>query len=258
MPNQRHLLTQLGLSETEASIYLTLLAYGSLTAQDVLTRIGGKRPTVYYAIRQLASRGLVRNVASHGVRRFQAAPPDALVSLLGIKRNEIDALATELTNELPSFRVATGTSLKPIVTFVEGVAAMKQAVMETLYIRSRHIDIITPKDNFFWQVGQDFSQAYIDERVRRKITTRNLWEEPLKPEILVKSYHGLSQIRILPKKIHGTFKTTVFIFDQTVMYISSIDSANILRVDSEEHAGLMRALFEGLWNQGSEMEKRMK
>jgi len=37
------------------------------------------------------------------------------------------------------------------------------------------------------------------------------------------------------------------------MYISSIDAANILRVDSEEHAGLMRAMFEGLWDVGEEM-----
>ncbi len=258
MSDHRSLLLKLGLSETEATIYITLLAYGALTAQETLLRIGGKRPTVYYALRQLVSRGLVSNVASHGSHRFQAAPPSALVSLVGMKRQELESLGDELTHELPHFQIANGTSLKPIITFVEGVAAMKQAVMDTLYIRSRHIDILTPKDNFFWQVGQPFAQSYIDERVQRKITTRNLWEESLKPELLTRSYQGLSTIRILPKAMHGTFASTVFIFDQTVMYISSIKAANILRVDSEEHASLMRSMFEGIWLSSTELTTKQK
>lgn len=258
MPNHHALLTKLGLSDTEATIYLTLLAYGALTAQETLVRIGGKRPTVYYALRQLVNRGLVRSVAAHGTHRFQAATPDALVSLVGMKRQELEGLNQELSEQLSSFPIAQGTTLKPIVTFVEGVAAMKQAVMDTLYTRSKHIDIITPKDNFFWQVGPTFSPAYIDERVRRKITTRNLWEEPLKPEILARSYQGLSTIRILPKIMHGMFASTVFMFDQTVMYISSLKAANILRVDSEEHTNLMCTMFEGLWVGSTEMGTRGK
>jgi hypothetical protein len=119
--------------------------------------------------------------------------------------------------------------------------------METLYAKSRHIDSLAPKDNFFWQVGQTFSKKYISERVARNITTRNLWEQSLKPDIMVQSYKGKSDVRILPPSMHGRYRTTMFLFDDKVMYISSLKSGYVLLVQSKEHHELMSAIYEGLW-----------
>lgn len=247
------LLQRIGLSEAEISIYSALLSKGAMSANELVRVSGGKRPTVYYAIRQLLDRGLVREIPSSGVKRFQAEPPESIHRMLDTRAMELDQIRLEVDEMLPFFKATTAGIERPHVTFIEGVNAMKQAVMETLYIRSRHIDTIAPKDNFFWQIGQEFSQAYIDERVRRKITTRNLWEEPLKPEILTRSYKGRSNIRIMPSMMHGKFSSTVFIYDDTVMYISSVSSAYIVRIQSAEHAAMMRAIYDGLWEGSREV-----
>jgi predicted DNA-binding transcriptional regulator len=248
MSSPKDILKRLGLSDSEIVLYLTLLARGAMQASELVKTTHNKRPTVYYALRQLLERGLVSSIAGQGVQRFQAEPPRQLLTMLELRKEELNDLDKEVNLLLPAFATkhVPGDGL-PSVTFYEGESAMKQIVMETLYCRSGHIDSIAPKDNFFWQVGQTFSQKYIDERNARRITTRNLWEQPLKPEILNKSYKGLSEVRILPSHMHGKFRSTVFLYDDKVMYISSLENAYVLLVQSQEQHELMKAMYDGLW-----------
>ncbi len=248
MSTPQDLLKKLGLSDSEIDLYLAMLSRGAMQASELMKAVRGKRPTIYYALKQLLERGLVKNIATRGTHRFQAETPEKLLTMLAMREEELKSLREEIRGMLPSLSASQAPNEGlPVVTFYEGVNAMKQIVMETLYCRDRHIDSIAPKDNFFWQIGQTFSQKYIDERVANGITTRNLWEQPLKPEILTKSYAGRSEVRILPEKIHGKFRTTVFLYDDKVMYISSLKNAYVLLVQSPEHHEFMKAIYEVLW-----------
>ncbi len=248
MQNAQGILKELGLSEAETKLYLALQSAGAQTAGELAKRTKAKRPTIYYALRQLEERGLIHKVGSLGVERFQAERGDKLLTVLTLRRQKIDALEAEVHTLIPVLeKRSTQPEAKPAILFYEGEEAMKQAIMDTLYCRDGHIDSIAPGDNFFWQIGQVFSKPYIDERVQRGITTRNLWERPLEPAIMLKSYSGLSHVRILPEAMHAKFRTTVFLYDDVVMYISSLDSGYVLLVRSKEHHELMKAIYEALW-----------
>lgn len=249
MTEIEEILKKLGLSDAEIRVFLALSEHGSLSAQEITKHARCKRPTAYYAIRQLMERGLAHKLGNQGIERFQAESGEALLMMIEMERENISALESEVKKILPSIGSSKKTPEgKPRVIFHEGTRAMKQAIMETLYCRGGHIDCLAPADNFFWQIGQEFSSEYIAERVRRNITTRNMWEKPLEPKILLQSYSGRAQVRVLPKTMHGHFRTTVFIYDETVMYISSVASGYVLVVHSKEHLELMLALYDTIWN----------
>jgi sugar-specific transcriptional regulator TrmB len=249
METPKNVLKQLGLSDAEITIYLALTARGAMTANELTKAAHLKRPTAYYALRSLKEHGLIKAGNAPGVERFQAEPPQALEAMVSVREKELAALAAEVRGVIPELiKKKTVDSGLPAVSFYEGEEAMKQAIMETVYCRSRHIDSIAPSDNFFWQVGQSFSAGYISERVARKITTRNLWEKPLTPEIMTRSYAGISQVRILPREMIGKFRSTVFLYDDTVMYISSKDNGYVLVVKSAEHFEMMKAIYDTLWS----------
>lgn len=249
MSTTREFLIKSGLSASEADLYLVLLREGSKTASELVRLTRAKRPTVYYALKQLKERGLVHASSARGAGRYQAAPPEKILTMLELRRGEVESLMDEAKDRLNEFKKGSASSSEelPAVVFYEGEEAMKQAVMETLYCASRHIDSLAPKDNFFWQVGQAFSSRYVNERVARGITTRNLWEEHLKPDIMSRSYKGRSDVRILPKNLHGRFRTTMFLYDDKVMYISSRGAGYVLVVRSKEHHDLMKMLYDGMW-----------
>lgn len=246
MQEPQKILGQLDLTPSEIAVYTAMLR-GSASVRDIMKTTRQKRPTVYYALGRLEERGLIRRTGrSDG--RYAAEPPERLATLVERKKKEIDILAGDVKALIPTLAAkAARRDAKPHVAFYEGVEAVKNVIMETLYCRDRHIDSIAPRDNFFWQVGQDFAGSYVAERALRKIRTRNLWESPIDQKLLRQYYAGLSEIRLMPGVMHGTFSTTIFLFDDKALSISSLDNAYALLVTSKEHHDAMTALFNGLW-----------
>ncbi|MEY4722529.1 MAG: hypothetical protein RLZZ324_42 [Candidatus Parcubacteria bacterium] len=247
MQDPKRILSRLGLADSETAVYVAMLR-GAVTARDIMKVTRQKRPTVYYAIGKLEERGLVRDTGRGGEERYAAEPPERLRTLVEGRKKELDALAQDVTALIPSLAPkARAADHRPHVAFYEGVEAVKSVIMETLYCRGRHIDSIAPSDNFFWQVGHGFANAYMSERATRKIRTRNLWENPASDRVKKQHYAGLSEIRLLPAVMHGRFTTTIFLFDDKTLYISSLDNAYALLVTSREHHETMAAVFDGLW-----------
>ncbi|MFH0830955.1 MAG: helix-turn-helix domain-containing protein, partial [Parcubacteria group bacterium] len=152
------ILKKLGLSETEGRLYLELLKVGALTANELTKLTHTRRPTTYYALRQLAERGLLHKSGVPGTERFQAELPEKILTLVTLQERELERIEKDVRSLIPQL-VKTKAPYEglPAVSFFQGDFAMKQAIMETLYARSSQIDSLTPSDNFFWQIGQTFS-----------------------------------------------------------------------------------------------------
>jgi sugar-specific transcriptional regulator TrmB len=244
----RELLRRLGLSEAEIVVYLAMLA-GARSAQDIIKVTRAKRPTVYYALGCLEKRGLVGKSGSKGDKRFVVAPPTRLLTIAEERVLEAQKLQEEVEDVAPtlSSHMSQGNK-KPVVTFYEGVEAVKGMIMESLYCRKKDINVVMPRENFFRDVGSEFMNVYRAERKRRGIHTRNLRDAPLSPEAFKKYYEGLSEVRILPKVMHGAFNTIMYLYDDKTLTISSLKNAYCVLITSAEYTDTMRAWFAGLWS----------
>ncbi len=239
------LLRELGLGGAEAAVYAAMI-HGAERVRDIMKVTSLKRPTVYYALSELVQRGLVHRTGAGEGATYGLASLDRLTHIA----NERKTHAIEVADEAQSFVTAVesklGTRERPHVSFVEGKNAIRHAIMESLYGRSRAIDTIAPHDNFFWQIGPDFVREYVEERNRRHIRTKSLWEKPLASKVFRTYYSEHNQVRILPSSV-SAFATTVFLYDDRVMYLSSLKNAYCLTVISKEHFTFMQAMFNGLW-----------
>lgn len=248
MQEPRKYLLDLGLSDSEVTVYLAMVL-GARTARDIVKTTQLKRPTVYYALGCLEKRGLTSKTGLMGDKSFSLEPVEKLSVISKKKALEISKLQKNI-DELIPILVATSASpnQKPTVAFYEGVDAVKNAIMEMLYCKSKQINSVVPKQNFFWQTGQDFVELFIEERIKRNIKTRNLWEVSINKELAKQYYEGLSQIKILPEIMHGKFKTTTFLYDDKTLYVSSKNNSYCVLMTSKEHTDTMQAWFDGLWS----------
>ncbi len=246
MQEPKRYLLELGLSESEVTVYLAMTA-GARLARDIIKATRLKRPTVYYALGCLEKRGLISKTGLEGEKRFVVEPVERLIHMAEEKVLEVSQLQKHIEELVPTLDVSASTDYKPQVAFYEGVDAVKNAIMEMLYCKSKHINSVVPKDNFFWQVGEDFVELFIEERIRRGIKTKNLWEAPINRALIKKYYEGFSHVRVLPEVMHGKFATTVFLYDDKTLYVSSKKNSYCVLITSQEHADTMQAWFDGLW-----------
>src|SRR3989338_5748853 len=106
MENISKILKKLGLSDAEIHVFVALSEYGSLSAQEITKHARCKRPTAYYALRQLLERGLIHKLGIHGTERFQAEAPETLLQLLEMKREDLSSLEMNIKEILPSLGIS--------------------------------------------------------------------------------------------------------------------------------------------------------
>ncbi len=241
-------LKKLGLTESEITVYLRMVA-GAQNARDLMKTTKMKRPTVYYALNSLLKRGLVSKSGKEGDSTFTLSPFERLIAIAREKEDEAVSLTEQIGEFIPSLVSASSSKIeKPAVSFFEGVDAVKHVVMDIMYTKNRRVDLIVPEKTFFWGFGEDFLRKYIEERRQRNIKTRNLWEMEIEPENFKKYFSDLSETRILPKIMKDKFQTTIFLFDDKTLYVSSFKNCYAILVASKEHNDTMSAIFAGLWD----------
>ncbi len=245
-------LSQLSLSDSETDVYLAMVK-GALAARDIVQVTGRSRPTVYYALTALEHRGLISKTGLEDDKRFRLEPLSRLSTIIDAKQAELDFVKKQSEEFVAQYQSKHNGDHKPQVAFYEGLDAVRNIIMETVYAKSRHIDSLVPTDNFFWQLGPEFVQRFVDTRRRRRITTRNLWGETVEPDIL-KKYYEKAEIRMLPGDTGKKFESTIFMYDQSVLYISSLSSGYALLVESKEHYALIQAMYDVMWGASQKLK----
>jgi sugar-specific transcriptional regulator TrmB len=252
MLEPRQLLAKLDLTEAEIDIYLAMLG-GALSARDLGKVSGRSRPTVYYVLSTLEHRGLISKTGLGEDHRYRVEPVQRLATMVQQKQTDLHSLQAGVTQFIEQMQTAQAGDGEPQVAFYEGVTGVRNVSMETIYCHSRSIDTIVPTENFFWQLGSDFVEQYVRLRHDLGVRTRNLWGTTIAPDVIEK-YYDKSEVRLLADGLGDKFRSTVFMYDDSVLYISSLASGYALLVKSPEHYEMMQAFYEVMWTAGKPLK----
>jgi sugar-specific transcriptional regulator TrmB len=95
-------LEELGLTESEANLYLTSLALGPVSIAALAKHLGMPRPNVYKVIAGLEEHGLAnRSQRKRYIRTFVVEPPTVVLEKLRHKRQAVAALDHALVGAMP-------------------------------------------------------------------------------------------------------------------------------------------------------------
>ncbi|MBS3174892.1 TrmB family transcriptional regulator, partial [Candidatus Woesearchaeota archaeon] len=76
------ILHQIGLTEGEIKVYLSLLELGSTSTGKIIKKSHISGSKVYEVLDRLSSKGLVTSVVKNGVKYFEATTPEKILSYL--------------------------------------------------------------------------------------------------------------------------------------------------------------------------------
>src|SRR3989339_856416 len=123
--------SQIGLSNNESSIYLSLIEKGSATISEISQYTGLHRPTIYKHLPALQKKGLITTTKKGKRTLFIAESPKKLEKLLE-ERNE------KILKTIPDlFDIFNKNKNKPIIKFYEGKAAIKEVFNDILNTLNR-------------------------------------------------------------------------------------------------------------------------
>lgn len=238
--NPQHFLQDFGFGESEAEVYLAVLG-GAQSPREVIMMTGRSRPTVYQSLAGLAEKGLIEEVGSGESLRYQAASLDSLSVMLSEREAKLAHLQGALHEFTRRFAAPTTFDRRPNVTVLEGDAAVRRAVAESLYSHGREVLILLPRETYLERLGAGYLEQYFD-----LVNSLGLRGEILiAPGVLdrIGELKGVLQQYTLNRALADRMTTSFIIYDDVVLNITNLPGGYGWKVVSREVADSSRALL---------------
>jgi len=250
-----------GLSENEATVYLTLLELGQSTVTKISSDANLNRTTSYDILEKLSLHGLVYRVKSNK-KIYIAEPPVRLKNYLKNKKNIIEKNLQELDESMPDLNTIYKTDLKPTIKFVKGEEKMIKMYHHVYDSKSTIYSVLNLKNyaETFGEMGEDQS----DERFKRGIkeniiaiksdTAKYWWEKIYKGK---KERQANTTYRWLDPEDDKLTAGEVLIFDDKIISFLTKENEKVAyEIQSENFANFLKIIFKLAWKQmGKESEK---
>ena len=242
------LLRSIGLSTNEARVYETLLKLGEASVQLVSLKSGVHRRNVYDSLAKLQEKGLVSYVIKEGIRYFEAADPDRILSYVEDQKRELK----EIENEAKKLAVDLKKGfdiLKPhaeahVLIGIEGFKTMRRDALRNAKGEHLLLGAISRENDIIGGFFEDWNK----KRQRTRIKLRILHKESARGKPMTKkSFMGkYFETRFLPEEIESPAIINIY-GDRVVNVLWKKDYPICFLLINKEIADSYRKYFEYLW-----------
>ncbi len=239
-PHPFHVLRDIGLSEKEATIYITLLGQQRMTIAYLARSSGIKRATCYEHLDQLLARGFIRRIPVGKRMMYTATEPKRILSDFKRKTALLEQSVYEMTD------MHETAMNKPKISYFEGKHEIR-TIYEDLFKTSGDVYSIFPAAAFL----ENFTEGDYEEFDKR-INQRGLKSR----DLLVndKFYKKIEEIRAKNEgnKSHKrlppwfTCNVDVLVFADKIALIGLRDLSGIV-IENRDIALLFKNLHDFLW-----------
>jgi hypothetical protein len=245
------LLTQFGVTEPEATIYLEILSGRGDTALALARSVKLARTKVYRLLDNLIAKGLVITRLGERGTRFSALPPNQLEILLSDREHELARLRQTLPtleSQLVEISNLKQDSKAPQVLYYHGIEGLKQVTYNSLRAKGELLSYELETMNSFLSRGwaEDFRKKFVANKIhiRTMVNSTKMagWTDVTE---MVKNYWEMRHVSLVGKP----FQFEILIYnDVYCMYRYTGEDIFCVEIHSAELADMQRQLFEIIWS----------
>ncbi len=236
-------LIELGLTQKEADVYLTLLQSGDATADQLAKSSKLNRSTTYVQIKQLTEYGLVSTFKRGKKTFFAAESPTNLLRILEQRKQQITHQENEVAQLVPELLKLFGSSVdRPVVRVFEGKEGLISMRNSMLDSGTKEIKVAFSFDSMARIFNTDEMMAYSNKRAAKKIESQVIYKKV-----------GEDIPTVPPQKIRRVdedaypFGADVYIYNDTVSFASTRDQIVGVSITNADIARTLRVLYDTVW-----------
>lgn len=234
-------MTQAGLSELQAKIYLYLILHGQRTASEVATGLNENRTTVYSALEKLEKLGIINQKDKGKIAAYTPAHPSILESITEKRLRGVARQAKNLEANLPSLiNFYNEHQSEPgVKTFygTEGVQMIWDKVVATkkpyYFVRSRYDEM----------ADREGLEKFKKSRVEAGIETEDITPSEFTNNTNEKMHEKFLLTRTLLPPDEYDSPVEIDIFGDNVAFINYSKNGMSTLIESPEIADAMRQMF---------------
>lgn len=228
-------LEKIGLTQKEASVYLTLTEIGEALPSVIAKKAKLKRPTTYIILDQLVEKGLVGHLKKHDQKVFSAIEPSFLLDYEKKKLEELEEVIPDLKALKTLYKKA------PNISLFEGDEGIIQILDDSLSAKN---------EIYCWSnTGLASSTAlhqyhpfFLKKKIQKKIHSKCLFTYDQNGLTFKKnSKEELREVYLVPIE-KFPFENEINIYDDKISIISLKDKIGVI-IQNQNIADTQRAIF---------------
>lgn len=200
-------LMQLGLTENESKVYLSLLELGRTTAGEIIKKTRLHRNIVYENLEKLCEKGFVNYILIKNIKNFQASNLSELREYINLEKQKVLEKENLLKEIIPKIEKLKDTKIKQEASIIQGKKALKE-ILE--YMTGSKTEILvfgtgwgmrTIFEDYYEQWHLKLKNRKIACRIVLPISNKGKFLEPFKARYLKEKDLIPSTIAIYEDKI---------------------------------------------------------
>jgi sugar-specific transcriptional regulator TrmB len=243
------LLSEIGLSKSEISVYFALLNLGGSTTGPIIKRAGIASGKAYLVLDKLVLKGLVSYSIKGGVKYFQAKDPERLTDYLGEKIIGLQKKQEKLRAAIPGLKAKfEEQKFTPIAETFEGLNGLKtfyEWVLKELS-NGEKIEIFGAPKNVLEKLDTYFLD-WNKRRVQRGISLKILYNHNCRIFGAKRARMNLTEVRYLKEEMETP--AWIVIFKDYVVTINFFDVPVCFLFKNPQAAESYQKYFSLLWKQ---------
>lgn len=233
-------LSDMGLSEQEVGVYLSLLAIGGGSAIAVTKEAGIKRTTTYAILERLISKGIAQAYEQGSKKVYIPLQPNKLRSLYESRLESILKI-------IPSLEKMKGAGAKEYgVSFIQSKKELERFYDSILNEFAGGEYYIIGSATSFLDIDRQFLIEFRKRRAARKIRTKLLLSHDSADEEGQDDSSLLREFRYLPEKYK--FRSTIDIYENKIVIVGPEINALAAVIAIPPMVDVFRSVFEMLWD----------
>jgi len=239
-------LKALDLSEKEIQTYLSLMANGAQTADQISKTTSLNRSTVYVQIDVLNDKGLVSDIKEGKKTFFIAESPEHLKELVRAREERAKKQATGLNELLPDLlRTFSNSSAMPSIRNYSGKQGLITMRNEMVAHTDKTMKIITDHDAVTSLFAKSELVDFTERRRKKKIFTKIIYTLKEGDDFVP---FVDQELRRVDYKKHD-FGTEMYISEHAIAVASVKDNLFGTLIVDNNISKTINTLFEALWMQ---------
>jgi len=228
------ILEQIGLTPTEAKVYLALLELGESKAGEILKKSNLNSGRIYEVLSSLEKKGLISTIIKKKIKLFIPSPPERVLSYAKERIEALEERKNEMEEILPSLQEKfSKLKQKTSVEVFFGAAGQKTAYSllfkEAKKDKNLYVTGIVSKEKYSKEIINNLIYYVYKERTRLKLKTHKLASEETRNEEIFKS--DKSSTKYLPFPLFTGIQTlgdtTIILLEKDPIISIVIHNKNI-------------------------------
>ncbi|MFH1065303.1 MAG: helix-turn-helix domain-containing protein [Nanoarchaeota archaeon] len=242
-------LSQIGMTNNEIKIYLTLLKSGQLSVNVIGEKSGLHRQVCYDALERLLEKGFVSYTVQNSKKLFRALQPEKLLEFLEQKKELVKQAMPELS------RLAKLPKEETIVEVMKGRNVIKAILRDV-------IKLLSEKRGELMGMGIDEEKFEEEDRIAIKQYINQIKKLKMKERIIARQgakiyFEGpQTEYRLIKPEFFNPNPT--FIYGNKIAHIIWGNPVTAVMIANSETYDAYRKYFEMLWKIAKPLKKAAK